>query len=53
MLICAWAGFLTSLLFTLISFLTSQSACSKQREILEAEYFENHSSQNEKANPKN
>lgn len=40
-LICAWAGFCISLLSTLISFLTSQYACSKQREILEAEYLDN------------
>jgi len=53
MLICAWAGFCISLLSTLISFLTSQSACSKQREILEAEYFDNHGSQSKKAHPKN
>ena len=53
MLICAWTGFCISLLITLISFLTSQSACSKQREILEAEYFDNHGSQSEKTHPKN
>lgn len=39
LLICAWAGFSLSILSTLISFLTSQSACSRQRDILEAEYF--------------
>lgn len=53
MLIYAWVGFCISLLFTLISFLTSQLACSKQREILEAEYFNNHSSHDKKANLKN
>jgi len=53
MLVYAWVGFCISLLSTLISFLTSQSACSKQREILEAEYFNNHSSHDKKANLKN
>ena len=53
MLICAWVGFCVSLLSTLISFLTSQLACSKQIEILEAEYFNNHSSHDKKANLKN
>jgi len=48
MLICAWVGFCISLLSTLISFLTSQFACSKQREILEAEYFDNHSGYDKK-----
>lgn len=52
-LICAWAGFCISLLSTLISFLTSQYACSKQREILEAEFLDNHGSQSKKAHPKN
>lgn len=36
-LICAWVGFCVSLLSTLISVLTSQSACARQVEILEAE----------------
>jgi hypothetical protein len=53
MLICAWVGFCISLLSTLISFLTSQLACSRQIEILEAEYFNNHSSHDKKANLKN
>ena len=53
MLICAWVGFCISLLSTLISFLTSQLACSKQIEILEAEYFNNHNSHDKKANLKN
>lgn len=53
MLVCAWAGFCISLLSTLISFLTSQAACSKQREILEAEYFNNRGSQSKKANLEN
>lgn len=53
MLICAWVGFCISLLSTLISFLTSQFACSKQREILEAEYFDNHSDHDKKAIFKN
>jgi len=35
----AWFFFCTSMLSTLISFLTSQSACRKQREILENEFF--------------
>ena len=53
MLICAWIGFCISLLSTLISFLTSQLACSKQRKILETEYFKNHSSHDKKATLKN
>jgi len=53
MLIFAWVGFGISLLSTLISFLTSQSACSKQREILKAEYFNNRGSQSKKVNLKN
>lgn len=53
MLICAWVGFCISLLSTLISFLTSQFACSKQREILEAEYFDNYSGYDKKAIFKN
>ena len=39
LLICAWAGFCISLLSTLISFLTGQSACSRQIKILETVYF--------------
>ena len=35
----AWVSFCLSILSTLVSFLTSQHACSKQVEILEAEYF--------------
>ena len=53
LLIYAWVGFCISLLSTLISFLTSQSACLKQIKILEAEYFNNHSSHDKKANLKN
>jgi len=53
MLVYAWVGFCVSLLSTLISFLTSQSACSRQREILEAEYFHNSSGHDKKANLKN
>lgn len=34
----AWAGFCLSILSTLISFLTSQQACSRQLQILEARY---------------
>lgn len=52
-LICAWAGFCMSLISTLISFLTSQSACSKQIEILEGEYVDNHNSQDRKTNHRN
>lgn len=52
-LICAWSGFCISLISTLISFLTSQSACSKQIEILEGEYFDNHNSQDRKINHRN
>ena len=51
-LICAWASFCVSLLSTLISFLTSQSACSRQVEILEAEYLNDNNSQ-EKTSLKN
>lgn len=39
-LLAAWAGFGLSLLSTLISFLVSQSACRKQIEIVEREFFE-------------
>lgn len=39
MLVCAWIGFSASLLSTLISFLTSQSAYRRQRGILEADFF--------------
>lgn len=49
LLILAWSGFCVSLLSTLISFLTSQSACSKQREILEEEYCNDYSNQDKKA----
>jgi hypothetical protein len=38
-LILAWLFFGASMLSTLISFLTSQGACSTQRATLEAEYF--------------
>jgi len=53
MLICAWVGFCISLLSTLISFLTSQSACLKQIKRLEAEYLDNKSDQDKEANLKN
>jgi len=53
MLILAWSGFCISLLSTLISFLASQFACSKQREILEAEYFDDYSNQDKKAKSEN
>lgn len=39
MLIIAWTCFCISMLSTLISFLTSKSACRKQIEILENQYF--------------
>ena len=39
-LAASWGSFSLSLLITLISFLTSQYACSKQIEILEEENFE-------------
>ncbi len=52
-LIVAWAGFCVSLLSTLISFLTSQSAFRRQREILEVEWLDNSSKKNEKDNLEN
>lgn len=52
-LILAWTCFCASMLSTLISFLTSQNACSTQRATLEAEYFENHTKQNGKCNVTN
>jgi len=39
LLILGWTGFTISMLATLISFLTSQRACARQREILEENYF--------------
>ena len=39
-LLASWAGFGLSLLATLISFLVSQSACRKQIEIVEREFFD-------------
>jgi hypothetical protein len=39
LLVFAWAGFCISILSTLISFLTSQSACLKQIEILGDEWL--------------
>ena len=53
LLICAWVGFCLSLLFTLISFLTSQSACLKQIKILEVEYFNSQREHDKKANIEN
>jgi hypothetical protein len=41
LLALAWTSFVISILSTLISFLTSQHACSKQREILENIFFSN------------
>jgi len=52
-LIFAWIGFCISLLSTLISFLTSQSACLRQIEILEAEYLDDLSNQDKKNNFEN
>lgn len=49
LLICAWTMFCISLLSTLISFLTSQVACSKQIEILETEDLDNQSNQDKKS----
>ncbi len=43
----AWIAFIVSLLSTLCSFLTSQSACRKQRDILENEFFNSEDSHNE------
>jgi hypothetical protein len=40
-LISSWVSFGLSILSTLISFLTSQSACSEAREILEKKFFNN------------
>lgn len=40
-LILGWGGFCLSLLSTLISFLTSQVACRRQRDILENTYIRN------------
>jgi len=49
LLISSWICFSLSILSTLVSFLTSQSACSRQREILESEYF-NHNKEKDKNN---
>jgi len=53
LLIYAWIGFCISLLSTLISFLTSQSACLKQIKTLEAEYLNSQSDHDKKDNLKN
>jgi len=53
LLISAWAGFAISMLFTLVSFLTSQRACARQREILEEEYFDKSDNRDRKAQTKN
>ncbi len=47
-LLVAWAGFGTSLLSTLISFLVSQCACRKQIEILEKVIFDGKKRESEK-----
>ena len=52
-LIYAWIGFCICLLSTLISFLTSQYACSKQIKILEAKYFNNQNAYDKQATLKN
>jgi hypothetical protein len=46
-LVSAWGFFCASLLSTLISFLTSQTACSRQVTILEAKYRNDRSGQEE------
>ncbi len=53
MLAGAWIGFCISILSTLISFLTSQSACRKQIEILDANHIDNDGKQDKKTDPKN
>ena len=53
MLALAWTGFCISMLSTLISFLTSQSACSKQIEILEVAFCSQNKDVDTRANQKN
>jgi len=53
LLICSWALFSLSILSTLISFLTSQSACARQRDILEADYFSNNNKMDKRTLEKN
>ena len=49
-LIAAWVLFCLSLLSTLISFLTSQGACRRQREILDSDIIgKNHDNKNSSA----
>ena len=48
-LIIAWSSLCLSLLSTLISFLTSQVACRKQRDILDAKIARKEESENNKA----
>lgn len=50
-LVLGWIAFIMSLLFTLISFLTSQKACTEQIAILEHSYFEAEGEPNKKNNP--
>ncbi len=50
-LFSAWLTFCFSILSTLISLLTSQLACSRQREILENEFFETKQQQDAQNNP--
>lgn len=52
-LIIGWAGFSLSLLSTLTSFLTSQSACRRQLKILESVYRDKSESREEKNRPAN
>ena len=51
LLLAAWAGFSASLLSTLISFLTSQSACRRQIEILEKVIFNRKKNRSNKNRP--
>lgn len=53
LLVGAWAGFCVSMLCTLVSFLTSQAACSRQLKILEAEYFGDREDQSREISLKN
>ena len=52
-LVLAWVFFCASILSTLSSFLTSQRACSRQRDLLEAEYFGGNIGESKVAQPQN
>jgi hypothetical protein len=52
-LVLAWAFFCASMLSTLISFLTSQEACSKQRISLDVDYFGDRTEQDGKIDRSN